>query len=180
MQMKYLLSIFALTFLMGAACQKDAPPTTSGDVANVPNISEESVTPVCQGTPAECFSECTKMAVALDKENCYLRVFSNQTKDICEQLSDQTLCLDYFKWQESLAGSECGAITTDLWQARCFESFADTQAVFNEADFDGDGLSNAKEMEIGTDFRKADTDGDGFSDYDEVQEGYDPLTAIKK
>jgi hypothetical protein len=42
-------------------------------------------------------------------------------------------------------------------------------------DFDGDGLSNAFEREIGTAVWSADSDGDGLSDSDEFDMGFDPL-----
>ena len=42
-------------------------------------------------------------------------------------------------------------------------------------DFDGDGLSNAQEQNLGTDPLLIDTDGDGISDLVEVQAGSDPL-----
>ncbi|MTI88615.1 MAG: OmpA family protein [Balneolaceae bacterium] len=45
-------------------------------------------------------------------------------------------------------------------------------------DTDGDGLTDAKEMELGTDPQLADTDGDGLTDGDEVNEyDTDPLKA---
>jgi len=45
-------------------------------------------------------------------------------------------------------------------------------------DTDGDGLTDAREANLGTDPTKADTDGDGLSDYDEVEQYKpDPLTA---
>ena len=45
-----------------------------------------------------------------------------------------------------------------------------------QGDLDGDGLSNAREVEVGTDFTRQDTDGDGVSDRAEVyQYGSDPL-----
>src|SRR5690606_5206987 len=44
-----------------------------------------------------------------------------------------------------------------------------------DVDVDGDGLSNDREEEIGTDPLVADTDGDGVSDGDEVAAGTDPL-----
>lgn len=37
-----------------------------------------------------------------------------------------------------------------------------------KADSDGDGLSNAKEIELGTNSQNVDTDSDGLSDYDEI------------
>ncbi len=42
-------------------------------------------------------------------------------------------------------------------------------------DLDGDGLSNLREYQLGTDLRKADTDGDGVRDGLEVQLGTNPL-----
>ncbi len=40
-------------------------------------------------------------------------------------------------------------------------------------DFDGDGLSNALEVSIGTDVGSPDTDGDRLSDYEEHHKGVD-------
>lgn len=42
-------------------------------------------------------------------------------------------------------------------------------------DADGDGLTNKKEAEIGTDYLNPDTDGDGVKDGEEVKRGTDPL-----
>ena len=44
-------------------------------------------------------------------------------------------------------------------------------------DSDGDGLSDSREKELGTDPNKADTDGDGINDGDEVKLGSSPLDA---
>ena len=45
-----------------------------------------------------------------------------------------------------------------------------------DADSDSDGLTNAQEIELGTDPRNDDTDNDGLSDYDEINiYGTDPL-----
>ncbi len=179
MNKKYLFLVVFLVFMMGAACQKESVPATNVPGENVHGASDEKLSE-CQGTPAECFEFCAKIAVALDKENCYLNILNEQVKEFCGQVSEVALCNDYFVWQSSMNANDCTQISTELWKNRCLESFIDTQAIFNEADFDKDGLSNAKEEELGTDFRKADTDGDGYSDYDEVQAGYNPLTAIKK
>ena len=48
-----------------------------------------------------------------------------------------------------------------------------TTATPGEADFDGDGLTNAEELapQLGTDPLKADTDSDGYSDSEEVADG---------
>ena len=46
-----------------------------------------------------------------------------------------------------------------------------------DEDDDGDGLSQARELELGTNPRLADTDGDGFSDGVEVNAGSNPLDA---
>ena len=44
-------------------------------------------------------------------------------------------------------------------------------------DSDGDGLSDKRELKLGTDPLKVDTDGDGVSDKDEQKYGTDPLNA---
>ena len=56
-------------------------------------------------------------------------------------------------------------------------AFNQTQAAaIGQEDTDGDGLINAREIEIGTDPTKADTDGDELSDGNEVNQfGTDPL-----
>lgn len=43
------------------------------------------------------------------------------------------------------------------------------------SDSDGDGLNDARELEIGTDPNNRDTDGDGYNDGEEVEGGHDPL-----
>ncbi|MCK5544471.1 MAG: carboxypeptidase regulatory-like domain-containing protein [Desulfobulbaceae bacterium] len=45
----------------------------------------------------------------------------------------------------------------------------------NNSDTDGDGLIDGEEFNYGTDPLLADTDGDGFSDYKEIQSGSDPI-----
>ena len=47
-----------------------------------------------------------------------------------------------------------------------------------EGDLSGDGLTNAEEVELGTDFTRADTSGNGLTDWEEVTKyGTDPLKA---
>jgi hypothetical protein len=53
---------------------------------------------------------------------------------------------------------------------------ADATLAWLAADDDGDGLSNARELELGTDPNNPDTDGDGLTDFEEVTIwGTDPL-----
>jgi hypothetical protein len=47
----------------------------------------------------------------------------------------------------------------------------------DDPDIDGDGLSNAQELALGTDPRNPDTDGDGLTDGQEVALGTDPLNS---
>lgn len=54
-----------------------------------------------------------------------------------------------------------------------FENSLALRALNGAVDDDGDGLTNAEELDRGTDPLKADTDGDGLSDYDEI---YDTRT----
>lgn len=46
-----------------------------------------------------------------------------------------------------------------------------------DADFDGDGLTNAQELAVGTDPFNWDTDGDGYPDGEEVAQNTNPLNA---
>lgn len=46
---------------------------------------------------------------------------------------------------------------------------------FSQTDSDGDGLTDAQEIQLGTDPFKADTDNDGYTDKQEIDSGYDPL-----
>lgn len=48
-----------------------------------------------------------------------------------------------------------------------------------DVDSDRDGLTDAKEIKIGTDLLNADTDGDEVSDFLEIQNGSDPLDGNK-
>ncbi len=55
-------------------------------------------------------------------------------------------------------------------------SFGVAWHLFDDTDFDDDGLSNAEEAAAGTNPNDADTDGDGLTDYEEVRiHGTDPL-----
>lgn len=47
-----------------------------------------------------------------------------------------------------------------------------------EVDTDYDGLSDALEMQFGSDVRRVDTDGDGYSDGTEVAAGYSPNNTL--
>ncbi|KPA63165.1 hypothetical protein XK27_12110, partial [Streptococcus suis] len=47
-------------------------------------------------------------------------------------------------------------------------------------DTDGDGLSDAKEAELGTNPNEKDTDHDGYTDKEEVDQGTNPLDASSK
>lgn len=49
-----------------------------------------------------------------------------------------------------------------------------------DRDFDGDGLSNARELQLGTDPLRRDTDGDGWADEAELTVGSSPLDANSK
>ena len=60
----------------------------------------------------------------------------------------------------------CGPVTSD-------ETTSALQPP--ESDQDGDGLTDAQELEIGTDPRSKDSDGDGYWDGDEVTGGSDPV-----
>lgn len=165
MKIKYLFLVLIMFFMMGASCQKKDDLVSETDL---PTLSQDC------STPAQCFEQCVQLT---DGEACYIDFFNKYTESVCLDLSKADFCEDFYKWNRALSDKDCLEIDTSLWRNRCLEAFGDTQTLFDEADFDGDGLSNLKEMELGTDFRRADTDGDGISDYDEIRLGTDPLTA---
>ncbi len=57
----------------------------------------------------------------------------------------------------------------------CRDTDGDGIPDYLDFDSDNDGLTDAEELEIGTDPYNADTDGDGFDDLAEVEFGSDPL-----
>jgi hypothetical protein len=59
----------------------------------------------------------------------------------------------------------------DEWE---IANFGDLTSQSGTDDYDGDGLNNMAEAQLGTDATSADSDGDGFSDLVEVQGNSDP------
>jgi len=62
----------------------------------------------------------------------------------------------------------------DSWERKYFGNLNQT----GSGDFDGDGLTNLQEYQLGTDPTKIDTDGDGLTDYQETLIGTDPTKYI--
>lgn len=60
----------------------------------------------------------------------------------------------------------------DSWE---IENFGDLTSQSGADDYDGDGLNNIEEYNLGTNALLVDSDGDGFSDLVEVQGNSDPL-----
>lgn len=54
------------------------------------------------------------------------------------------------------------------------EGISNQIGIVENGDSDGDGLSDAEEIRIGTSIKNPDSDGDGFIDGDEIRSGYDP------
>ena len=61
--------------------------------------------------------------------------------------------------------------------ARRSKTFSYLRDPNDPTDTDQDGLTDSKEIEIGTNPRLTDTDGDGISDFEELEDGTDPLLA---
>ena len=70
-------------------------------------------------------------------------------------------------------------ITVEAQQQTTGDRYYETMAVtllHPEGDLSGDGLANAREVELGTDFTTPDTSGNGLTDWEEVRVyGTDPL-----
>lgn len=84
----------------------------------------------------------------------------------------------YFKYIPSITGNviklqdcpnQCCGFGLDFYQIKdCPVDYVCKENKCVEKDSDGDGLSDIKEKEIGTNPFKADTDNDGLNDYEEV------------
>jgi len=75
--------------------------------------------------------------------------------------------LGYFVYQAGVQSAWFGSTTEE------------TEVADVTVDTDGDGLTDQREQELGTDPNQADSDGDGYSDKVEVDSGYNPLGAGK-
>jgi YD repeat-containing protein len=74
------------------------------------------------------------------------------------------------------SGSFTFVATNGAGSSSAFPSSSNTLSILEGAkDSDGDGLTNAQEIALGTDPFRADTDGDGFNDGVEASEGSNPL-----
>lgn len=65
--------------------------------------------------------------------------------------------------------------TTEEWNVMQAITYSGATRKPRDVDSDGDGLSDKREKELGTDSNDADTDGDGYKDGEEVANGYNPL-----
>ena len=63
----------------------------------------------------------------------------------------------------------------DSWE---IENFGDLTSQSGADDYDGDGLNNIEEYNLGTNAKLEDSDGDGYSDLVEVQGGSNPLEIL--
>jgi hypothetical protein len=97
---------------------------------------------------------------------------SNNSSVVSVTVSGEELTLEY--------GTDAnGTATITVTGVSNAQSVEDefTVTVTATDDLDGDGLSDDKERELGTDPRNSDSDGDGFTDKQEVDGGSDPLEA---
>ncbi|MFC7156328.1 helix-turn-helix domain-containing protein [Halomarina halobia] len=89
---------------------------------------------------------------------------------------NQTKSFTFEQWPSDLGGEQTvRVVLTDGDGDRIDRVSADVHVLTPNGDFDGDGLSNRNEVEIGTDPLAKDTDGDGLTDGQEVNvHGTDP------
>mgnify|MGYP001603166853 CR=1 FL=1 len=167
----------------------------SKDAAACLDISEELARDLCVSAAAEAAgdaSQCDRITADPIRTRCVERAVGASTRATgdpagCQQLGGDaaTVCEgDVFAGYPNR--ERCDALTGEVGD-RCRAFFdAAVAPVHPQAttppfegdengDADGDGLTNAREIELGTDPTDRDTDGDTFSDGEEVKNGYSPL-----
>lgn len=148
---------------------------TVGDHPGPPYVwSTESleVQTVLGGEPNAEYVVC---ASATDEDGADLRDFGCQTTTIGAD-GERTLSFTA-DWPEE--DEEEVWITVEAEHRETGERYYETRPVVllhPEGDLSGDGLTNAREVELGTDFTTPDTSGNGLTDWEEVRVyGTDPL-----
>jgi len=123
------------------------------------------------------------------KLNCIAQVTASIVREgtCTEKGIDKNLCDDKQAINKAFSTGDAGNcfdILDEQKYAECEQAALDGKYAleeqqvldnFQETDSDGDGLTDSKELEIGTDPLNKDTDGDGYTDKQEYDAGYDPL-----
>lgn len=141
---------------------------------------DEELTVNTTVTPDPNHEEYALCAVALNEDNVTVAEFG------CEQFevptgTTETVSLNVTGWPSDATGSH--RIELEFRSVPDGDAINETRTVpmyilEKDGDLSGDGLSNAREVELGTDFTRADTSGNGLTDWEEVnQYGTDPLEA---
>ena len=91
----------------------------------------------------------------------------------CADFGELNAARAYFATDGGSAARNVDNLDADRDGLAC-EPGDDGDATEPPADTDGDGLTDAEEVQHGTDITRADTDGDGTDDRDEVAAGTDP------
>jgi hypothetical protein len=106
----------------------------------------------------------------------YAAINLGQLKNVAKPFYDELISVDYttqYPWSGSTAVADDYALA-NIGQVKNLFSF-DLSTFSVTLDSDGDGLTDIREIALGTDPHLADTDGDGLPDGWEVSHGTNPL-----
>lgn len=123
-------------------------------------------------------TEYTVCAEARDENDAVIREFGCAEVGIGPD-QEESVALGIEGWPDDATGDR--RIVVEVRGENEDESVGDDTelpvlVITKDGDISGDGLTNAQEVELGTDFTEPDTDGDGLTDWEEVMiYGTDPL-----
>lgn len=148
---------------------------TVGDHSGPPYVWSTEPLEVQTVLGGEPNSEYVVCASATDEDGAELRDFGCQTTTIGAG-GERTISFSA-DWPEE--DGEGVWITVEAERQGTGERYYETTPIVllhPEGDRDGDGLTNAREVELGTDFTAPDSSGNGLTDWEEVEVyGTDPL-----
>ena len=162
---------------------------TSAEVSDCDAVQDEEKKRQCKdgglsATPAEerSFELCAQYSQPHIQERCEFQwILEHILIGDCE---DPAITAELCEIGSTIAWAEdgqdptrCESIEDDTWREWCEQVATpdeEDETTDTSIDSDSDGLTDAEEIQYGTDPADADSDDDGYSDGTEVQSGYNP------